>query len=86
MAEATGHFRQLLRRMRAVEELVGFSRRKAGVHGEGKGQSGGKESLDILTLTPPERPAQGMSPLFGVGELEAARKPLLPRSRLLVQP
>lgn len=57
MAEATGHFRQLLRRMRAVEELVGFSRRKAGVHGEGKGQSGGKESLDILTLTPPERPA-----------------------------
>lgn len=61
--------------------------RDAGVHREGRGQTGGKSSsLDRLTSMLPERPAQGISPLFGVGELGTARKPLLLRPRLLAQP
>lgn len=35
MVEATGHFRQLLRRI-SVAELVGFAMREAGVHREGR--------------------------------------------------
>jgi hypothetical protein len=35
VAEATGHFRQLLRRMRVVG-LVGFAMREAGVDSEGR--------------------------------------------------
>ena len=35
VAEATGHFRQLLRRMR-VAGLVGFAMREAGVDSEGR--------------------------------------------------
>lgn len=39
MTEATGHFRQLLRRIRVVE-LVRSAMREAGVHSEGRRPDG----------------------------------------------
>lgn len=45
-----------------------------------EGQMGEKaDSLNSLISMPPERPAQGMSPLFGAGELGTARKVKVPR-------
>lgn len=52
MAGATGHVRQLLRRI-SVAELVGFAMREAGVHSEGRrpdrldGRQFGHIDLDV---------------------------------------